>query len=251
MSRFKRGRAVAIALGVAVSGAFMAPAEATSFHITQAIVPSNPGALIANIYYPGLGPSGSIDVRIGRIQLNGTDEGGFPASLDTYCADIFDVLQPGIFTTADISTAPFSAARLTAATTFLAHADALVTNSTTSAAAQLGLWEILYENSGTSWNVTSGTFHSDITSSAANKANTWLGYLANNDWQPDPTLSLELLVPQQGNQLQVRLVAGSPAGLPGDVPEPASWAMMLGGFGMIGGTLRRRRFSVDAGKAAA
>lgn len=25
------------------------------------------------------------------------------------------------------------------------------------------------------------------------------------------------------------------------VPEPASWAMMIGGFGMIGGTLRRRR----------
>jgi hypothetical protein len=28
---------------------------------------------------------------------------------------------------------------------------------------------------------------------------------------------------------------------PGAVPEPASWAMMLGGFGLIGGALRRRR----------
>ena len=27
----------------------------------------------------------------------------------------------------------------------------------------------------------------------------------------------------------------------GSVPEPASWAMMLGGFGMIGGALRSRR----------
>jgi hypothetical protein len=25
------------------------------------------------------------------------------------------------------------------------------------------------------------------------------------------------------------------------VPEPASWAMMIGGFGMIGTRLRRRR----------
>ena len=25
------------------------------------------------------------------------------------------------------------------------------------------------------------------------------------------------------------------------VPEPAAWSMMLGGFGLIGGTLRRRR----------
>jgi hypothetical protein len=25
------------------------------------------------------------------------------------------------------------------------------------------------------------------------------------------------------------------------VPEPASWALMLGGFGMVGGALRSRR----------
>ena len=28
-------------------------------------------------------------------------------------------------------------------------------------------------------------------------------------------------------------------------PEPASWAMMLGGFGMIGGAMRARRKAVD------
>ena len=250
MGGIKKGRAMMIALGLAFSGAFATSAEATDFHITHAFIPSPPGALIANIFYPGLGGSGSLKVRIGRIELDGTDEGGFPASLQTYCVDIFDVLQPGTFSTADISAAPFSALRLSEAATFLAHADALITSSTTSAAAQLALWEILYEDSGTPWNVTSGTFYSDITSSAANKANLWLSYLANNDWQPDPTLSLELLVPQRGNQLQVRLVAGSPAGLP-DVPEPASWAMMLGGFAMIGSALRSRRFRQDAGKAVA
>lgn len=250
MGGIKRGRAMMIALGLAVSGVSATSAQATSFNITHAFIPSPPGALIANIFYPGLGGTGSIKVRIGRIELDGTDEGGFPASLQTYCVDIFDVLQPGTFTTADISAAPFSVARLTEAATFLEHADALITNSTTSAAAQLALWEILYEDTGTDWNVTSGTFYSDITASAANKANLWLSYLANGDWQPDPTLGLELLVPQRGNQLQVRLVAGSPAGLP-DVPEPASWAMMLGGFAMIGGALRSRRFREDAGKAAA
>jgi hypothetical protein len=30
---------------------------------------------------------------------------------------------------------------------------------------------------------------------------------------------------------------------PGAVPEPASWAMIVGGFGLIGGTLRRKRQS--------
>ena len=46
------------------------------------------------------------------------------------------------------------------------------------------------------------------------------------------------------NLFDVRLNAGNP----GDfirvltaVPEPASWAMMLAGFGLIGGTLRRNR----------
>lgn len=28
------------------------------------------------------------------------------------------------------------------------------------------------------------------------------------------------------------------------VPEPATWALMIGGFGMVGGTLRRRKTSV-------
>ncbi len=32
---------------------------------------------------------------------------------------------------------------------------------------------------------------------------------------------------------------------PGAVPEPASWALMIGGFGMVGGTLRRRRARVQ------
>jgi hypothetical protein len=36
-------------------------------------------------------------------------------------------------------------------------------------------------------------------------------------------------------------VAGASAGA---VPEPASWAMMLGGFGVIGGAMRARRRSV-------
>lgn len=38
--------------------------------------------------------------------------------------------------------------------------------------------------------------------------------------------------------------ASDPAPLvPGDVPEPASWALMLGGFGLLGMTLRTRKAS--------
>jgi hypothetical protein len=32
---------------------------------------------------------------------------------------------------------------------------------------------------------------------------------------------------------------------PGGVPEPASWAMMIGGLGLVGGAMRRRRTAVS------
>lgn len=35
--------------------------------------------------------------------------------------------------------------------------------------------------------------------------------------------------------------------VPPSVPEPASWAMMLGGFGLIGGAMRRRKMTVSFG----
>ena len=43
-------------------------------------------------------------------------------------------------------------------------------------------------------------------------------------------------------------VAGNPVPIGGAVPEPATWAMMIGGFGLVGGAMRRRR---SAGKLAA
>ena len=85
----------------------------------------------------------------------------------------------------------------------------------------------------------SGAFHSDVANSAANLANSWLAALSGHIWLPDPSVGLQLLVPQRGNQLQFQLVAGNPQGLP-DVPEPASWVMMVGGFGLVGAILRGR-----------
>jgi len=38
----------------------------------------------------------------------------------------------------------------------------------------------------------------------------------------------------------------SPASFPGAVPEPATWAMMVAGFALVGATVRRRRMTVVA-----
>ncbi|HPU15931.1 MAG TPA: PEPxxWA-CTERM sorting domain-containing protein [Polymorphobacter sp.] len=44
-----------------------------------------------------------------------------------------------------------------------------------------------------------------------------------------------------GYDAGIGLDAVSIAGVPGAVPEPASWALMIGGFGLVGSALRRRR----------
>ncbi|HWI87470.1 MAG TPA: PEPxxWA-CTERM sorting domain-containing protein, partial [Sphingomonas sp.] len=40
------------------------------------------------------------------------------------------------------------------------------------------------------------------------------------------------------------LVVFTTGTLVSEAPEPSSWAMMIGGFGMIGATLRRRKVSM-------
>jgi len=43
------------------------------------------------------------------------------------------------------------------------------------------------------------------------------------------------------NWQNVQTFTGATVAIGGSVPEPASWALMLGGFGLVGGALRSRR----------
>ncbi|HWI86298.1 MAG TPA: PEPxxWA-CTERM sorting domain-containing protein [Sphingomonas sp.] len=53
---------------------------------------------------------------------------------------------------------------------------------------------------------------------------------------------------QSGGALQLRANELTLASSGGSVPEPASWAMMLGGFGLVGGAMRTcRRVAVSFG----
>ncbi len=229
------------ALGILTSLALPSVASATSFELIDHGMDPNPGGLWGDVHFPGLGGGvGYEGAAIGRILLTGTGPGGVPVSFSTYCVDIFDWLHDGTFSEEALSSLPYDSARLTQLTTFLTHADPLVDTTEKSAAAQLGVWEILNESTGTAHDVTSGTFFASGGSlvgddyNALALANTWLGLLDDGSWKPDAHYSLTVLDAGPNNQPQVFLAAQ------GAVPEPASWAMMIAGFGAVGTAMRRR-----------
>ena len=65
-------------------------------------------------------------------------------------------------------------------------------------------------------------------------------YFNASDFRTVGTHDSQLLGPQQFAQLTVTNLGG------GGVPEPTTWALMIGGFGLAGVTLRRRRAAVAA-----
>ncbi|MBL8490065.1 MAG: PEP-CTERM sorting domain-containing protein [Rhodocyclaceae bacterium] len=99
-----------------------------------------------------------------------------------------------------------------------------VTNATTSAAMQLAIWEIVYDNgadvtSGMGFKVTAGS------AAAQTQANAWLAGLAASNHQ---YIAERLYNPDKQDQLVVT------------VPEPETYAMFLAGLGMMGFVARRR-----------
>jgi hypothetical protein len=64
---------------------------------------------------------------------------------------------------------------------------------------------------------------------------------------PPPSVTAKVFEPIHIGHLPgqpIILVAMPPAQVVGSVPEPATWATMLSGFGMIGAAMRRRRVSI-------
>jgi len=48
-----------------------------------------------------------------------------------------------------------------------------------------------------------------------------------------------------GSNQSFALTSGSITDVTGAVPEPASWAMMIAGFGLVGGAMRRRQIRIS------
>ncbi len=81
--------------------------------------------------------------------------------------------------------------------------------------------------------------YTGITGTAQNSARLNFGFLLGNGFTPnvDSTYRVNLSVGQQSLSVDAKVGAGATAA----VPEPATWAMMIGGFGIVGAATRRSK----------
>jgi hypothetical protein len=73
-------------------------------------------------------------------------------------------------------------------------------------------------------------------------------YFADGAFSAPGTYDTVLFGPDQAGRLVVTNMGGNGGGGGGGpvVPEPATWAMMIAGFGLVGGAMRRRRVAPAA-----
>lgn len=125
----------------------------------------------------------------------------------------------------------------------------------TSIALQLAIWEIVTEPTGTtpsiaSTNANRGNFFARTNTSAGaatavSAATTMLNALTGTGPMADGLFALRngtASVPGSQDLLVFATIAAPPPA----IPEPASWAMLIAGFGLTGAALRRRRAAVTS-----
>jgi hypothetical protein len=170
-------------------------------------------------------------VPFGEFFLTGVDQsaGNAPVSYLSYCVDLLHPLGvPGTYTITSLASlwnyTPTKALNLTK---LLANTNA--TTAEESAAVQLAVWEIVFDNStsasGGAFSMAGGT-----SAGAVAQANLWLGQLGG--WTTQGRTAL--LLYSDTNQSQVFLTP---------VPEAATWGMMIVGLGVVGASLRRRKLA--------
>ncbi len=202
------------------------------------------GIRVGSLGFANFGPTGRFDVS-----------GAFVASMAPFIAQTFcfDVTKP-LFTGAPdnrfqiMSLSAFSpnAIKQAQVAALLLNTRSLIDNAMTvgardiaAVATGLAVWEILYETGTTGYSVTgsdgttgNGNFftYGDFTTYQST-TNAYLANVENGSWTGSAD-RIRTLVSVTGNgQNQVTIAP---------VPEPATWAMMIGGFSLIGTALRRR-----------
>jgi hypothetical protein len=230
------------------AGLMMAANNASAQAVTVNNISFTPGSVTGNLHsslYNG-------DAGIGQFEFKGNYvQGGAAFDIFTYCVDLGHYVSLGDVNYTSYSIVPIST--LSTITTAKANAlNALLTHTTPllaaatgqnainiSAATQMAVWEIMFETQS-SWSVTNNsafyvTGSGTALGNAESLANTYLNNVSSNAWTVSNNYNLKLLY-SSSQQTQIFLTPS--------VPEPATWGLMILGFGMMGGLLRSRKTKV-------
>jgi hypothetical protein len=235
-------RFATLGFGLAMALAAGAAQATTTVNVSSAGIDSV-GYKSGQISYDPPGTSSDVNEsgNIGRIAMSGTNESGLATNWESFCVDIYHYLGTGAFTVQDVSTLGLSATQLGQVKAVLSNADGYIIDSTTSAAVQMALWEIIYENSANNYSLSTGYFQVSgaNVSTAITDANNILTNVINGTWLANSALQVSVFA-ASGKQSQLAYSL-SASGASTSVPEPATWVMMLLGFGTVGFSLRRKR----------
>lgn len=206
-----------------------APGSAATVTVTDAYS-YDPAAIYSHVSYAGaLGALDAPYTPVGRLKLTLADA----SLLYSYCVDLFASTATGVYTLGAIGDVVADPVRGANLLSLLSH-NPNPANTDEGAALQLAVWDLVYDDD---FDVLGGAFRSfdDSPYSLAGAqalANSYLDNVRLGNWTPVAGYSLTSLHLDYA-QDQITLVAG--------VPEPASWAMLIAGFGVLGGLARRRR----------
>jgi hypothetical protein len=239
----------------AATGLMFAASSASAQAVKVTNVAFTPGSVQGAIHSPVMNGT----VGVGQFEFKGNYVSNNAAfDILTYCIDLAHSVSLGnvnytSYTVIPISSyAGMTSAKSNALNALLTNTKGLLAAATgqnainISAATQMAVWEIMFETAP-AWSVTNsssafymttpgGSSGSNTTAltSAETLANGYLTNVKNNTWTVNSAYDLKVLY-SATQQSQVFLTPS--------VPEPATWGMLVLGFGLVGGALRSRRRS--------
>jgi len=194
-----------------------------------AVVYPSPSPVTASIHLTNPSVNYS-SVYVSPQYLTGTLDGK-AVKLFGYCVDILHESGPGTFNV--VSLLDYLGGNTTKYNQFAALIAAAggPANKDSDAAAQAAVWDLMYDNAP--YSVASGKFYiNDVHNDATliSSANSLLANAVTNAGTTGSNLNLYVAENSSRQDMLFWTVSA--------VPEPASWAMMLVGFGLLGAVVR-------------
>ena len=200
---------------------------------TSVVYPTSP-AVTAGLHLTSPAVNYSA-VYVSPQYLNGTLDGN-SVKIFAYCVDILSESGPGTFTIVPLlDYLSGNVAKYNELAWLIGSAGGPV-DKYSDAATQAAVWELMYDNSPSdisAGNLLLNNIHNDA--SLVSTANTLVGQAVANSGTS--STGLQLFVAKNSDRQDMLFWMPSP------VPEPGTWALMLVGFGFVGGAVRwaRRR----------